>query len=137
MNVLNTNAENIIKNNIRRFGLDVEFKKPKLNTFQEPTGEEEFETTLIQQCIYHTVSDYTADEAIQSDAGKTHSYKSQALLTEYNAKIKEENYCVVSGKLYRIFSINNYQQCDKFIDISIEEVRRESNTRVGENEEES
>lgn len=125
MKVLNNNSENIIRNNIKRFGINIEFKRPVLNKYKEVT--DEFEITEIQQCIFHTPSDYGFDNAEQTDAGKTHGYKKEMLLTEYNENIKEEDYCNVGNKFYRIYSVNNYQQSDKFIDIALQEVRRESN----------
>lgn len=131
MNILNSHAENIIKANIKRFGKDIEFKRPKLNEFKENTGV--FETTEKQRCIYHLASDYGNDDAKQSDAGKTHGYKAEMLLTEYNKNIKENDYCNVGDKLYRIYSITNYDQENKFIDIALEEVRNESNKGFGNN----
>lgn len=125
MNVLNSNAENIIKRNIQCFGDDIEFKRPVLNKYQEV--EKAFEITLIQRCIFHVPSDYGVDSAVQADSGKTHGYKKEMLLTEYNENIKVEDYCNVGDKFYRIYAINNYQNSDKFIEISLEEVRRELN----------
>lgn len=121
MIVLNNHAENIIKANIRRAGRDIEFKRPVLNKFKENTGK--FEIFETQRCIYHLASDYGNDDVRQSDAGKTHGYKIEMLLTEYNANIKENDYCNVGDKFYRIYSIINYDQENKFIDISLEEVR--------------
>lgn len=125
MKVLNVYAENIIRNNIKRFGKNIEFKRPVPNKFKETT--DTFEISKIQRCIYHLASDYGKDDAKQSDAGKTHNYKVEMLLTEYSDNIKENDYCNIGGKLYRIYSIQNYDQENKFIDISLEEVRHESN----------
>lgn len=125
MNILNSNAENIIKRNIQCFGDDIEFKRPVLNKYQEV--EKAFEITLIQRCIYHLPSSYGLDAPIQADSGKTHGSNMEKLLTEYNENIKVEDYCNVGDKFYRIYNISNYQNSDKFIDISLEEVRRELN----------
>lgn len=129
MNVLNNNAKNILRKNIKRFGIDIEFKKPVLNAYREVT--DEFEITVTQRCIYHTTSEC---EPKQSDSGKSHSYKKEMLLTEYNESIKPETYCHIRDKFYRVYGTISYQQSDEFIDVLLEEVRHESNPRSGTNE---
>lgn len=131
MNVLNKNAENIIRNNIKRFGKEIEFKRPKLNKYKEVKNS--FEIIVNQKCIYHLASDYSADDSRKSDAGKVQAGKKEMLLTEYNSNIKFDDYCNIGEKLYRISNITNYQQSNKFIDILLEEVQGELNERPGEN----
>lgn len=125
MKILNNNAINVIKNNISRYGKEIEFKRPELNEYGEVT--DGFEITVTQKCIYHVAADYGLDNAIQGDSGKAHGYKTEMLLTAANENIKIEDYCNVGDKFYRIFSINDYQNDERFIEISLEEVRRESN----------
>lgn len=122
MKILNNNASNVIKNNIARFGRDIAFKRANLNKYKEV---ESYQETEKQRCIYHTASDLA--NGLQSDAGKTHSHKKEMLLTVYNENIMPEDYCNIGDRLYRITSIENYQNDSEFIDIVLTEVRNESN----------
>lgn len=131
MNVLNNNAENIIKNNIKRFGKEIEFKRAKLNKYKENSNS--YEAIVSQKCIYHLATDYSSDNSNKKDAGKTQAGKKEMLLTEYNSDIKFDDYCTIGDKFYRVSNITNYQQSNKFIDILLEEVQSELNERFGDN----
>ncbi len=129
MDILNSNAENIIKRNIGLIGKEIEFKRPIVNKYGETT--DRFEITAVQKCIYHTESINLNSE--QTDAGKTASTKKELLLTVHNDEIKIGDYCNVGSVFYRIYAISDYNNSEKFIDISLEVVSDELNGRLRKN----
>ena len=106
MNILNNNSNSIILRNIKIYGIDLEFKRPGKNKYNEDTGE--LVDIGIFKCLYH--SSHNHEEMQNADSGKYANDKIEMLLTEYTDKLKIGDICKLNNSEYKISDIVNFNQ---------------------------
>lgn len=116
MNILNNNSSSIILRNIKIYGIDLEFKRPGKNKYNEDTGE--LVNVGIFKCLYHSY--YNHEEMQNADSGKYANDKIEMLLTEYTDKLKIGDICKLNNSEYKISDIVNFNQTNNFIDLKLE-----------------
>ena len=116
MNILNNNSNSIILRNIKIYGIDLEFKRPDKNKYNEDTGE--LVNVGIFKCLHH--SSHNHEEMQNADSGKYANDKIEMLLTEYTDKLKIGDICKLNNNEYKISDIVNFNQTNNFIDLKLE-----------------
>lgn len=111
-----------INREIKKSGIEYEFKRSKVNEFNEPT--DEFEVIGKLKGIYHEQN--SSVQIIMGDTTQTRTKKIPMILCLYddvaNLLLKVDDIIKINGKVLKVTGITNIQEWDIIADISLEVV---------------
>lgn len=106
-----------IQNELKRTGVEYQFKRKKENEYHQVVGEEDI---AIVKGIYHETNGYIS--LSKADASIVQSKKVPMILTlkENAQSIKQGDYTVISGITYHVTGVVDIQNYGIAVDISLE-----------------
>lgn len=111
-----------INREIKKSGIVYEFKRSKVNEFNEPT--DEFEVIGKLKGIYHEQN--SSVQIIMGDTTQTRTKKIPMILCLYddvaNLLLKVDDIIKINGKVLKVTGITNIQEWNIIADISLEVV---------------
>lgn len=111
-----------INREIKKSGIVYEFKRSKVNEFNEPT--DEFEVIGELKGIYHEQN--SSVQIIMGDTTQTRTKKIPMILCLYddvaNLLLKVDDIIKINGKVLKVTGITNIQEWNIIADISLEVV---------------
>lgn len=111
-----------INREIKKSGIEYEFRRSKVNEFNEPT--DEFEVIGKLKGIYHEQN--SSVQIIMGDTTQTRTKKIPMILCLYddvaNLLLKVDDIIKINGKVLKVTGITNIQEWNIIADISLEVV---------------
>ena len=107
-----------LRRELKKVGVEYEFKRAGLNKFKEPTNESEFAGKLIG--LYHEQNSYVSVTA--GEATQTRTKKTPMILCLYeDAKtLKLDDFIEMNSRKYKVTGVVNIQEWSIIADISLE-----------------
>lgn len=104
----------IIRNNIKRYGVQCSILRGEKNDFGEPTSPEKI---LDCKGLYHDATEHLSVNL--TDGGSVQAKKVPYLLLIYTDKLQRDDIVIVNNHNYKIIGINDIGNLGMIVDISL------------------